>query len=261
MSSLWTKLLEKQFSAGLVAELVDATDLKSVSRKGVWVRFPSCPHKFLMYPGGYMPVAPIGFKVIACGLAAVVAGLILLKWCFWLGMPLIVLGILFSAFSLYFFRDPERPRVFAEQEIACPADGTVMSVQNEGKPGITVIRIFLSIFNVHVQRAPIAGTITETKYTKGKFAVAYKPEARENEKNLIAITGQDGRKVEIEQITGAIARRIACYVAEGQNVKSGERVGMIYFGSQVAVYLPENAKILVKPGDKVAGAETVLATW
>ena len=208
-----------------------------------------------------MPIAPIGLKVILYGIVAMLIGGILLKWCYFAGVPLIVLGIVFSVFAAYFFRDPERNRVFAPNEIACPGDGTVMSVQNEGTPGITVIRIFLSIFNVHVQRAPIAGKVTETKHTKGKFAIAYKPEAKDNEKNLIAITGEDGRKVEFEQITGAVARRIACYVSQGQQVKAGERVGMIYFGSQVAVYLPEDANILVKPGDKVAGAETVLATW
>lgn len=209
-----------------------------------------------------MGIAPIGIKVIIAGVVAVVIGFLAIKCCYWLGMPLIIIGFLFAGFSLYFFRDPERSRVFSDTEIACPADGTVMSVQNEGTPGITVVRIFLSVFNVHVQRAPIAGTITETKYTKGAFEVAYAPEAaKKNEKNLIAITAADGRKVSIEQLTGAIARRIACYVKEGQQVKSGERVGMIYFGSQVAVYLPENAKVLVKPGDKVAGAETVLANW
>lgn len=208
-----------------------------------------------------MPIAPIGIKIIICGIVAMGVGGILLKWCLWAGIPLLVLGTLFTAFSLYFFRDPERPRVFAANEIACPGDGTVMTIQNEGTPGITVIRIFLSIFNVHVQRAPIAGKVTQTKYTKGKFAIAYKPEAKDNAKNLIAITGEDGRKIEFEQITGAVARRIGCYVSEGQQVKAGERVGVIYFGSQVAVYVPENSKILVKPGDKVVGAETVLATW
>jgi len=136
-----------------------------------------------------------------------------------------------------------------------------MTIKNEGTPGITVVRIFLSVLNVHVQRAPMEGKISKVKYTKGKFAVAYAPEAADNERNLIGITGEYGRTITIEQITGAIARRIACYVKEGEDVKQGQRVGMIYFGSQVAVYLPETAKVLVKPGDKVAGAETVLAVW
>jgi len=192
---------------------------------------------------------------------AAAIGTMLMAWVRWAGIPVLVLGLFFAAFSAYFFRDPEREKVFAPGEIACPADGTVMSVQNEGTPGITVVRIFLSVLNVHVQRAPMAGKVTKTLYTKGTFAIAYKPEASTNERNLIQITGEHGRTIGVEQITGSIARRIACYVAEGQEVKISERIGMIYFGSQVAVYLPDTARVLVKPGDKVEGAETALALW
>ena len=208
-----------------------------------------------------MGFAPIGIKLISGGVAAAVVGGLLLSCCKWVGMPLLLLGLFFAAFSAYFFRDPERNTVFAPGQIACPADGTVMTIQNEGTPGITVVRIFLSVLNVHVQRSPMEGKVESIKDTKGKFAIAYKPEAANNERNRIRITGEGGRAVEIEQITGSIARRIACYVAEGQQVKIGERVGMIYFGSQVAVYLPESAKILVKPGDAVAGSETILGLW
>ncbi len=208
-----------------------------------------------------MGFAPIGIKLISGGVTAAVVGGLLLSCCKWVGMPLLLLGLFFAAFSAYFFRDPERNTVFAPGQIACPADGTVMTIQNEGTPGITVVRIFLSVLNVHVQRSPMEGKVESIKYTKGKFAIAYKPEAANNERNRIRITGEGGRAVEIEQITGSIARRIACYVAEGQQVKIGERVGMIYFGSQVAVYLPESAKILVKPGDAVAGSETILGLW
>ena len=208
-----------------------------------------------------MGFAPEGIKLIAGGILAAALGGVVLVWSRGAGVPLLVLGLAFAAFSAYFFRDPEREKVFAPGEIACPADGTVMTIKNEGTPGITVVRIFLSVLNVHVQRAPIEGKVEKTKYTKGRFAVAYAPEAADNERNLISITGEYGRTVTIEQITGAIARRIACYVKEGQAVRQGERVGMIYFGSQVAVYLPETAKVLVKPGDKVEGAETVLAVW
>lgn len=208
-----------------------------------------------------MGFAPIGIKLISAGVAAAIAGGALIGWCRWTGMALLFLGLFFAGFSAYFFRDPERPRVFAPGEIACPADGTVLTIKNEGIPGITVLRIFLSVLNVHVQRAPIAGKVEKVKFTQGEFAIAYKPEAAQNQRNLIRIAGENGRVVEIEQITGSIARRIACYVKEGQVVKAGERVGMIYFGSQVAVYLPESVKISVKTGDKVAGAETVLGTW
>ncbi|OGR50643.1 MAG: hypothetical protein A2049_07560 [Elusimicrobia bacterium GWA2_62_23] len=208
-----------------------------------------------------MGIAPAGIKLIVGGLVAAAIGTMLMAWVRWAGIPVLVLGLFFAAFSAYFFRDPEREKVFAPGEIACPADGTVMSVQNEGTPGITVVRIFLSVLNVHVQRAPMAGKVTKTLYTKGTFAIAYKPEASTNERNLIQITGEHGRTIGVEQITGSIARRIACYVAEGQEVKISERIGMIYFGSQVAVYLPDTARVLVKPGDKVEGAETALALW
>ncbi len=192
---------------------------------------------------------------------AAAIGTMLMAWMKWAGIPVMALGLFFAAFSAYFFRDPEREKVFAPGEIACPADGTVMSVRNEGTPGVTVVRIFLSVLNVHVQRAPMEGKVTKTKYTKGSFAIAYKDEAANNERNLIRIEGEYGRFVEVEQITGSIARRIACYVKEGQAVKISERIGMIYFGSQVAVYLPETARVVVKPGDKVEGAETTLALW
>lgn len=208
-----------------------------------------------------MGIAPEGIKLIVGGVIAAALGGVLLVWSRAVGLPVLFLGLLFAGFSAYFFRDPERDKVFAPGEIACPADGTVMSVQNEGTPGITVVRIFLSVLNVHVQRAPMEGKVEKTQYTKGTFAIAYKPEANTNERNLIKIAGEYGRSVAIEQITGSIARRIACYVKEGQPVRQGERVGMIYFGSQVAVYLPESARVMVRPGDKVAGAETVLALW
>ncbi len=208
-----------------------------------------------------MGFAPEGIKLIAGGAIAAAVGGMLAVWSRPLGLPLFFLGLAFAAFSAYFFRDPERDKVFAPGEIACPADGTVLAVKNEGTPGITVVRIFLSVLNVHVQRAPMEGKITRSKYTKGSFAIAYKPEAARNERNLTRIDGEYGRFIEVEQITGSIARRIASYVKEGDTVRQGERIGMIYFGSQVAVYLPDTARVLVKPGDKVQGAETALALW
>ncbi|OIO02889.1 MAG: hypothetical protein AUJ51_05605 [Elusimicrobia bacterium CG1_02_56_21] len=208
-----------------------------------------------------MGFAPEGIKLMVGGIIAAALGGVVLVWSRGMGLSVLFLGLAFAVFSAYFFRDPERDKVFSPGEIACPADGTVMTIQNEGTPGITVVRIFLSVLNVHVQRAPMQGKVTKTKYTKGKFAIAYKPEAAKNERNLIRIEGEYGRFVEVEQITGSIARRIACYVKEGQDIRQGERIGMIYFGSQVAVYLPETVRVLVKPGDTVTGAETALALW
>ncbi|MBI4802390.1 MAG: phosphatidylserine decarboxylase family protein [Elusimicrobia bacterium] len=205
--------------------------------------------------------APEGIKLIAGGAAAILFGAVLCFWSKWVGTPLLALGAAAALFSAYFFRDPARDKVFAPAEIACPADGTVLSVGIEKDPEIIVVRVFLSIFNVHVQRSPMDGKVESVAYSKGKFAVAYKPEAGENARNMIMITGEQGRFAQVEQITGAIARRIAAYVKAGDAVRISDRIGMIYFGSQVAVYLPKNTRVLVRPGEKVYGAETVLGLW
>ncbi len=208
-----------------------------------------------------MGIVPEGIKLICIGAAAAAAGLIASFWLKWLGIPVLVLGVVFALFSAYFFRDPERDKVFAPGEIVCPADGTVLSVRTEDDPNVTVVRIFLSIFNVHLQRSPMEGKVESVTYTRGKFAIAYKPEASENERNLIKITGENGRFAHVEQLTGSIARRIIAYVKPGDAVKASDKIGMIYFGSQVAVYLPKTSRVLVKPGDKVYGAETILGLW
>ena len=208
-----------------------------------------------------MGFAPEGIKLIWIGAIVAIAGCVASFWMKWLGIPLLVLGAFFALFSAFFFRDPVRDKVFAPGEIVCPADGTVLSVRTENDPNVIVVRIFLSIFNVHLQRSPMDGKVESVTYTRGKFAIAYKPEASENERNLIKITGENGRFAHVEQLTGSIARRIVAYVGPGGEVKAGNKIGMIYFGSQVAVYLPKNVRILVGPGDKVYGAETILGHW
>jgi len=208
-----------------------------------------------------MGFAPEGMKLIYIGAAAAVVGGVVIFWAKWVGIPLLTLGVVFALFSAFFFRDPTRDKVFAPGEIVCPADGTVLSVRTESDPNVIVVRIFLSIFNVHLQRSPMDGKVESVTYTKGKFHIAYKPEASDNERNLIKIAGENGRFVHVEQITGSIARRIVAYVEAGKEVKAGEKIGMIYFGSQVAVYLPKDVRILAAPGDKVYGAETILGHW
>ncbi|MEA3307658.1 MAG: phosphatidylserine decarboxylase [Elusimicrobiota bacterium] len=208
-----------------------------------------------------MSIVPEGFKLVLIGCALAAAGGLTAIWSKNFGVPIFILAILFTCFSLYFFRDPERNKTFAAGEIACPADGTVLSVTSEGDPDITVVRIFLSIFNVHLQRSPIDGKIVSNEFIKGEFAVAFKPEASVNQRNKIKIISKDGKIIEVEQITGAIARRIASYVKAGQDVKAGDKIGMIYFGSQVALYLPKSVKVSVKVGDKVQAGETTIAMW
>ncbi len=176
-------------------------------------------------------------------------------------------GLFFLAvavFCAYFFRDPERNTVFSDDEIACPADGTVLSIKTEDDPNSVVVRIFLSIFDVHVQRSTVNGKIGEIFYNKGTFLFADHPDANKNERNLIQIfkNGDPSYFAHVEQITGAIARRIESWRHTGMDVKIGERIGLVRFGSQVAVYLPkEKVRVIVKEGQKVQGGITVLALW
>ena len=161
----------------------------------------------------------------------------------------------------FFFRDPLRNTKFASNEIACPADGKILSIKTEDDPNVLVIRIFLSVFNVHIQRATMDGEVEDTLYTKGSFAFANNPDANKNERNLIRIKN-GGKFAHVEQITGAIARRIECWVKKGEKVKAGQKIGVIYFGSQVAVYLPKDKVIITaKEGQSVQGALSVLGLW
>jgi phosphatidylserine decarboxylase len=191
--------------------------------------------------------------------------IILLGFYFALGhcflLKLFWLYLAIAAFAAFFFRDPRRDAVFAEDEIACPADGKVLSIKTEDDPRVLVVRIFLSVFNVHIQRAPISGKVGNVIYTKGSFAFANNPAADKNERNLIEF--QNGDKfAHMEQITGAIARRIEAWVKPGDEVKAGQKAGMIYFGSQVAVYMPKDKiRVIVKEGQSVQGGLTVLALW
>ena len=174
---------------------------------------------------------------------------------------LFLIYILIGVFVAFFFRDPLRNTKFAANEIACPADGKILSIKTEDDPNILVIRIFLSIFNVHIQRATIEGKVEDTIYTKGTFAFANNPSADKNERNLIKIKNGE-RFAHVEQITGAIARRIECWVKKDEEVKAGQKIGLIHFGSQVAVYLPKDKVIITaKEGQMVQGALSVLGLW
>lgn len=176
-------------------------------------------------------------------------------------MPLCSICLSLAVLILFFFRNPERNAQFNDWEITAPADGTILSIKTEGDPNVIVIRMFLSIFNVHIQRAPFAGEVAEIKYTKGSFLFANNPNADRNERNLIVFNTNKGQ-VAIEQITGAIARRIECWVEKGQQINIGQRVGFIRFGSQVALYLPKDKVTLtVKEGQCVQGGLTVMGLW
>jgi len=177
----------------------------------------------------------------------------------WLGGILLLLG----AFVLYFFRDPDRTIPSDPDLMVSPADGRVMEVVDEpfgSTPGRR-ISIFLSVFNVHVNRSPAAGRVSAMEYRKGQFYAAMRGRAsEENEQNVIHVTTDRGEIV-FKQIAGWVARRILCWKAVGDTVTRGERVGMIRFGSRVDIWFPVNVEILVRPGQNVTGGSSILARW
>ena len=171
----------------------------------------------------------------------------------WAGLPLYIA----AAFCLYFFRDPERVAPAGNVMLA-PADGKVMAVKDLGD-GKTRISIFLNIFDVHVNRTPIPGTITAVVYQKGKFLNAsHEAASSENEQNTLMVEGQDTR-VTCRQIAGLIARRIVCYKHAGDGVSTAERIGYIKFGSRVDVIYGPEWKTMVKIGERVSAGSSILA--
>jgi phosphatidylserine decarboxylase len=181
---------------------------------------------------------------------------------YWLtGWPLALAAVLLALFFLWFFRDPERTIPVAPGLIVSPGDGLVTeAVRFETPEGSRQrISIFLSVFDVHVNRSPIAGTITGIRYQKGKYLNAMNPaSADENEQNIVTVRGE-GCEVVFKQIAGLLARRIVFVPAQGSTIGRGERVGLIKFGSRVDVILPAEAELRVKPGMRVKGGASVLA--
>lgn len=173
-------------------------------------------------------------------------------------VTLILSGIALAGFTLFFFRDPERFSPEDPDVAYAPGDGTVLSVEQEGPGNILTLRIFLSVFNVHVQRFPLHGRVVKIHYQKGRFGIASMSQARLNERNVITMETPGGMAI-IEQIAGFVARRISWYVGKGEKVRQGQRLGIIYFGSQVALHLPKEWEFTVHPKDKVIGGVTVVA--
>lgn len=174
--------------------------------------------------------------------------------------------VLLAAFFLWFFRDPQRAIPPGNGLIVSPGDGLVtetVSITTPDGPRQR-ISIFLSVFDVHVNRAPIGGTVTRVKYQKGQYLNAMNPASAErNEQSAITVRGEGkdaGLEVTFKQIAGLLARRIVCRCSEGQRIERGQRIGLIKFGSRVDVLLPENAEVRVKVGQRVKGGASVLAT-
>src|SRR5580658_1769190 len=207
------------------------------------------------------PIHPEGYPFI--GGFAVVAIVLL-----WLWPPLGWLAVVATAWCAYFFRDPPRVTPTRDGLVVAPADGTVSRVTDAVPPAElalgarprTRISIFMSVFNCHVNRSPLAGRIERMVYRKGAFVSADLDKASEsNERNMFVIATAAGTRIAVIQIAGLVARRIVPFVREGETVAAGQRIGMIRFGSRVDVYLPEGARPLVGEGQTAIAGETVLA--
>lgn len=186
-------------------------------------------------------------------IAPLVAGAVLI----WLGVGLAGGACLvLSGAIAFFFRDPERHPPREAGVIVAPADGKVVKVER-GADG-TVVSIFLSLFDVHINRAPIAGVVTDVSYRPGRFMIATRDEASEaNEQNRLTIEGE-GVRVVCKQIAGVVARRIVCWKRVGDRVERGERIGLIRFGSRTELVLPAAVEVEIGIGARVRGGETVI---
>ena len=204
------------------------------------------------------PVAKEGLPFIILG-CAVTAVFIYLHWSFFS----VLTGII-TLFTVFFFRDPSRNNEADENAVLAPADGAILEVvdisdDNPLKEPAKKISIFMSVFNVHVNRVPISGTIKNIVYNPGRFFSANLDKASHyNENNRVIMETSGLKKIVVIQIAGLIARRIACWIKEGDHVKAGQRFGLIRFGSRLEVYIPGNSQINVWPGQKVRAGETII---
>jgi len=173
-----------------------------------------------------------------------------------------VVFLLITVFIVWFFRNPRRNTPDYEKLVISPADGKVLRIEELNETEFMrgpcqKVGIFMSVFNVHVNRVPYSGRVERIQYRKGKFVSANLDKAStDNERNIVKIKGDDGNELLVVQIAGLIARRIVCWITEGTYVKKGDRFGMIRFGSCVELYLPADCIISVKIGDKVVAGET-----
>jgi len=209
-----------------------------------------------------IPIHRIGRPFVA---ASAIGSVVL--WLF-LGFGFFIAGLLLTVFVASFFRDPPRVVPLTKGLVVAPGDGRIVDVTTVEppeelglEPGQRVrIAIFLSVFDVHIQRAPIAGRIARYIYTPGRFTNAVSPDAgRENERKAMIIETADGTEIAVVQIAGWIARRIVTFLGEGEPLGIGERYGLIRFGSRVELYLPPGVSAQVGEGQYVSGGETVLA--
>lgn len=207
------------------------------------------------------PMHPEGRKFVAIFAAITLVLFIIAE-------PLGWLGVGATVWCYYFFRDPERVTPKGDNLVISPADGIVSLIEPAVPPAelgmpdtpLTRVSVFMNVFNCHVNRAPVAGEITEIAYRPGKFFNASLDKASEdNERNSLRIEMADGREVAAVQIAGLVARRIVCFTKKGAHTQAGQRFGLIRFGSRVDVYLPEGVTPRVSIGQTMVAGETVLA--
>lgn len=221
-----------------------------------------------------MSIARAGIPIILCFMAVHLLFLVSAWLCARLGLRPSFFGVsmalsvafgLLTAFSLYFFRDPERTPPPGEHLVVSPADGRVLAVdeieETEWTGGRSLrISIFMNVFSVHVNRFPVSGTVEYRNYRPGKFLNASLDKASvHNEAMTLGVRMENGTEILFRQIAGLVARRIVCDVAEGAPALRGDRFGMIRFGSRVEVFLPPGSRITVRVGENVTAGESILA--
>jgi phosphatidylserine decarboxylase len=212
-----------------------------------------------------MMIARDGLPIILFGLAIALlalAGAIL--WTNWQTVTFAVIWLLLAGFSVYFFRDPERTVPDGAGVLVAPADGRVVAIVDGGAhlhvgQRTRRVSIFLSIFDVHVNRVPAGGTVSFVNYTPGQFLPAFKEKASaDNEQTEIGMVTPEGQRYAFKQIAGLIARRIVCRLEAGQEGQTGQRMGIIRFGSRADLIVPENTDVVIREGQTVRGGETII---
>jgi phosphatidylserine decarboxylase len=191
------------------------------------------------------------------------AGFVTMLFLFLSWKAFAIVSSIVTLFIVYFFRNPHRTVPTDENAVVAPADGVIIYLgpSNEEHLGkeMTKISIFMSVFNVHVNRAPLTGRVLEEFYEKGKFLDVRDERATfENERSGLVLEDEKGKKIVVVQVAGLIARRIVCYLKKGDSTVRGSRYGLIRFGSRLDVYLPPEADVRVKTGEKTVAGETIL---
>ena len=193
--------------------------------------------------------------------AALIILFLLVIFFYFLYKPLFLIFLILLIFTFYFFRDPERVVPLGDDILLSPADGLITNISEykEGKKSYTKVSIFLSVFNVHIQRLPVSGQITKIDYIEGKFINATLDKASEENERLRLTLKSGSNVIYITQIAGLIARRIICYLKTNERVNQGERYGIIKFGSRVDIEFPNSYNLMVSIGQQCIGGETIIA--